>query len=75
MMFAVSCTEVNDAASVASIRCMINVLNQNTQSVCAFLGLNGLTWLISVLESDGSTVKMFYAVRLFYMLICQRFII
>lgn len=73
IMFAARTHDGDDKASVASIRCMINVLNNDSQAVRIFLDLNGLTWLVGILECGGSAVRMFYATRLFYMLICQRY--
>ena len=73
LMLAMHCSDITVAANVASIRCLTNVLNLNAQAVRIFVGLNGFLWLVKILQSNACGVKMFYSIRLFYMLICQRY--
>lgn len=72
IMFLTHCNNISPGAEIASVRCMTNILNLNSEAVRDFVRLNGFTWLITILQSSANVVKMFYLTRLLYMLIVQR---
>jgi hypothetical protein len=59
--------------STAALRCLTNLLNMNPTAVDLFLSLNGLTWLLTKLQNEGHIVHCYYATRLLYMLMSQRY--